>query len=311
MKLLTTTLLFFFSIQVIFSQNLVPNPSFELIECFESEELNPRFTGFKYWYNPNNATPDAWGLYDSCRVNSMFDPSVVFSGEFQIPRTDTTMAGLFTFSEGAPSRDLIGVKLLEPLIQDTLYYASMWVSKGNRHNFGNDGTGFLFSEDSLFINEAGILGGLPQMYQPSGEVIMDTVNWVQISGTFQANGGEQYLYVGNHFSNEETSFIETLGSANHGWAYYFVDDLEVVKYSTLLGQADNSDVSEVKWIVQENRLQLLGDISGEWTIYDMSGRLVEQFVVEESEQTFLWTHYLTAGIYICSNKEKRIRWVIE
>ena len=52
----------------------------------------------------------------------------------------------------------------------------------------------------------------------------DYQNWLQISGCFQAAGGEQYLVIGN-FETDEDSPMEP--GCNADLAYYYVDDVSV------------------------------------------------------------------------------------
>lgn len=312
MKKIITITCFFFFLFGVKAQNLVPNPSFEEIECFVSDEQNPRFSGFQHWYNANFATPDAWGLYDTCAINDMFSFQVAITGEFQLPRTDTTMAGLSALDPaGAPSRDILGVRLLDALEADTLYYLSMWVSKGNRHNYGCDGLGMLLSSDSLFSDGSGILGPSAQVHQPFGEVILDTLDWFQVSGFYQALGGEEFLYIGNHFSNDETSYELVTGTANYPWAYYFYDDIEVLKASQVNTENQLDTEDHFHWYIKGNSFHLQGNVSGLWEVFDASGRKVAAFEVEQGRQAYSWPMALESGVYVFRNKEKQIRCLVE
>ncbi|MBX3163415.1 MAG: T9SS type A sorting domain-containing protein [Bacteroidetes bacterium] len=47
----------------------------------------------------------------------------------------------------------------------------------------------------------------PQVKNPQGNIITDTLNWVAITGTFTANGTEKYLVLGNFLSDEDTDTL--------------------------------------------------------------------------------------------------------
>jgi hypothetical protein len=57
---------------------------------------------------------------------------------------------------------------------------------------------------------------------PGNPVIQDTLNWVKVSGCYLAQGGEEYLTIGNFFDNANTQI-----TAGNGSSYYYVDDVLV------------------------------------------------------------------------------------
>jgi hypothetical protein len=62
--------------------------------------------------------------------------------------------------------------------------------------------------------------------------ITDTLNWVLISDTIIAQGGEQYITIGNFMQD---SLSDTLFLYNQGWhdSYYFIDDVSVIDIATM------------------------------------------------------------------------------
>ena len=70
----------------------------------------------------------------------------------------------------------------------------------------------------------------PQVSNPISNIIIDTVNWVAISGTFVATGTEKYLVLGNFNSNAATTSSLVDNSWGTGvWAEYFVDDISCIE----------------------------------------------------------------------------------
>jgi len=61
----------------------------------------------------------------------------------------------------------------------------------------------------------GIIHLSAQVNNPNGIFISDTLNWTEISGSFIATGGENFITIGNF---KDTSII-------HGSGYYYIDDV--------------------------------------------------------------------------------------
>ncbi len=120
------SIIFSFSIfSSLFSQNLVPNPSFEI---FTNCPLGPSTLGTDVppWSTPDTATPD---YYNSCYTQilpimpSMDVPSNIQG--YQNARTGVAYAGIIsaenTFSMNVDYREYIQIQLTSPLVVGTNY----------------------------------------------------------------------------------------------------------------------------------------------------------------------------------------------
>jgi hypothetical protein len=59
--------------------------------------------------------------------------------------------------------------------------------------------------------------------------ITDTSNWVRLEWNYVASGGEQYLLIGNFFTNANTTIVSNPGgSFINPYAYYYIDDVSIV-----------------------------------------------------------------------------------
>jgi hypothetical protein len=86
------------------------------------------------------------------------------------------------------------------------YCVKFFVNITNKSTYAMDGFGAYFGNNSIdTINYCNIpLSYItPQIQNPKGNIITDTLNWVAISGTFTANGTEKFLLLGNYLSNSE------------------------------------------------------------------------------------------------------------
>jgi hypothetical protein len=74
--------------------------------------------------------------------------------------------------------------------------------------------------------DAYLLEGVPQV--KVGPPLKDTANWVLVSGEYVAEGGEQWLTIGN-FAPLGQSWLEVVKPGTFGvLAYYYIDDVFVV-----------------------------------------------------------------------------------
>jgi hypothetical protein len=103
----------------------------------------------------------------------------------------------------------------------------------NKSNTAIDDLGVYFSATAPTAAGTGMLAGAPspQISNPFGSVIMDTLNWTLISGTYTATGGEQFLTIGHLKSDAATTYLAVpFGSQG---AYYYIDDVSLKEVAVL------------------------------------------------------------------------------
>ncbi len=83
-----------------------------------------------------------------------------------------------------------------------------------------------FTETHTYIATTDYLNFTPQINNTT--LITDTANWTLISGQYIANGGEQYIIIGNFFPDSLTDTVAVNPSQYFSEAYYFVDDVSVI-----------------------------------------------------------------------------------
>jgi hypothetical protein len=176
-----------------FSQNLVPNYSFEtytLCPTFASQ-LDRAYP----WFKASFEMPE---YYNSCALISDFVSVPSNSNGFQYARTGEAYVGIFVSHFNVINvREYIEVKLDSTLIEDQCYYFEMYVNQPNDVRYGSDGIGAYFSVGMVTSPGYTVFPYNPQISNPGGNIISDTLNWTRISGYFTAKGGEDYLTIGN------------------------------------------------------------------------------------------------------------------
>lgn len=87
---------------------------------------------------------------------------------------------------------------------------------------------------------------LPQVYNPQNIPLSNTHDWQQISGTFVAHGGEQYVTLGNFFTAENSGYVEpdSLTKLLSG-AYYYIDDVTIECLNCTQPETDDMNVDSI------------------------------------------------------------------
>ena len=67
----------------------------------------------------------------------------------------------------------------------------------------------------------------PQVVTPAGIVYEDTLNWMEVSGSFTAVGNEAYLAIGDFFTHAQHFIKDSYPTNCNGLAEYYVDDVSV------------------------------------------------------------------------------------
>ena len=217
---------------VIAQNNLVPNPSFEIyINCptimTQIYFAFPWFTGSKDMIN--GALISSTDYYNSCNnsINGFVGVPVFGSLGFQYPRTGNAFAGYIFWETGGGYREYLEVKLIEPLDSGIKYCVGFWVNNSGFGHWAIDAFGLVFTKDSLLTIEATPIIRAPDIENPSGNIITDSLNWTKISGEYIAKGGEKFITIGCFLNNSDINKI--VFSHYNDYAYYLVDDVSVVR----------------------------------------------------------------------------------
>jgi hypothetical protein len=201
-----------------FSQNLVPNPSFEdYIYC----PTNICDFSVSDWYRLDTIhmiapSPD---YFNSCAspFTTVSVPDNYFGSQY--PYTGNAYIGMYTFDETLNYREIIWSELIDSLQIGNKYFINFKVSASEKNGYTNN-IGILFS--TIVRDLAGLYPLIENISHINiTDVITDTVNWVEYSTSFIADSSYSYIYIGNFYDNSHT---DTLSIANlGGHAYYYID----------------------------------------------------------------------------------------
>ena len=303
MQKLTIYLCLFLSLKVS-AQNLVLNPSFEdTIACPTTTAIPMQC---EYWYTANIGSPDYFSEQPDIFCSTSYVP--LNQVGFQYARTGIAYVGLgpfvsTTFPSFANRREYIGGILSDTLKQGHEYCVSFYVSIAEEFKYVVDGIGLYLSVDSAVdytINTN--LSFVPQISNPAGNIIYDTLNWVQISGTYIANGGEKYFTIGN-FKDDANTLVDSTSGTLMG-AYFFIDDVSVIDCTVGINEVNDNLSSGKLYPNPANTVvyyknELGEDESGKVKLMDMLGKEIKEYkLTKGSNLISIPVSDLSKGIYI-------------
>lgn len=209
-----------------FSQNLVLNPSFEdtLNDCSTTN-----YHICKDWINPNGGSADYFNPYADvmdCIGGAWKTPNSFFG--FQNAFEGESFLGLVLYQPFASDVKEYGQGFLsQPLIANQTYYVSMFVNMIDSSSFSTCEIEMAFTDQLIYTSSGGSMNLSNKVQFDISDV--DTIDWKLLTGTYIANGGEQYLYIGSNTPNSDLTCIQitNIGENITNAAYYAIDNVYV------------------------------------------------------------------------------------
>ena len=282
-----------------YAQNLVPNYSFENYSSCPT--FNGQITLLDFWITTStnlmgiSGTPD---YYNECAVQSSYVSVPVNGGGSQHAHNGAGYAGI-TLREGTNFREYIEVQLTVTLAKQC-YHFEMYVNLADVCRNTTDAIGVYFSDTVITgINNSLPLPFIPQITNLTG-YITDTLNWTLISGDYNANGGENYLIIGNFKDDFNSSFL-TVNPAGQDITYFYIDDVSLTLCTVGINEISNKigitifpNPSNDKITITSENSEAIKQIS----ISDLTGRVVYKTSFEnKSIEVETDVSFLPVGTY--------------
>jgi len=219
------------------AQNLIPNSSFEnYSNCPITSDLiyyaDGWFQPHKYPNSNSVNLSSSSDYFNDCNdsTSSVSIPNNFFG--FQSAKTGNAYIGLsfynYLFNQNG-GREYAQVMLINELIANKKYRLKYYLSMANESRYSITKFDAYFSNDSLLYVSSNFfkIPVTPQI-QYSARV-SDTLNWIEVSASFFASGGERFLTIGNF---HDGALCDTLGTMinslnNCCAAYYYIDDVSL------------------------------------------------------------------------------------
>ena len=258
------------------TQNLVINPS------FESHTQCPNQLGqinrCNSWYNGDvNGTCDYYSVL-GCSGN--FSPPYIHPVTgltlYQEPLSGLSFAGFIPFygSSGIPSNvEFLQGKFNTSLVTGNLYYVEFYINSASQQKYFIHDISALITNTQVVVNPGGTYN--PQISSVSNVIYKDTTKWMRINGYYTANGGENYITIGN-YKPYGMELKDSVANNSISEAYYFIDSVGVYDVTHLdtwdagpdrfINYGDsvqignpNTDYSMFNWLTSINGFTYLSD----------------------------------------------------
>ena len=179
----------------IFSQpNLIFNPSFEQLDtCLGGFNALSNIQNFG-WYSYSTAD-----IYTDCALSDFYVPNNLLG--FQYPVSGNNYAGIQTYCMRFPVcndyKEYITGQIITPLKQGRTYCGSMFISLIDTSTIACNDMGMAFT-NTIPTGPFGqtLSSIMPQIANdPATNPLTDKINWMEIKGSFIANGNEQFVFI--------------------------------------------------------------------------------------------------------------------
>jgi OOP family OmpA-OmpF porin len=284
-----------------FTQNLVPNPSFETFSSCPNSSSQLNLTG--NWSFVGASTD----YYNACSPQgNMSVPSNIYG--YQDGCDGDGYVGLITYSVGDfqqenTIREPLGTFLTQSLIIGQKYYLS-FKAVLTINNFESGGAcnklGAKLSTVAYSNSNPTPVDNFAHVWTDS--VITDSVNWTTISGSFIADSAYSFISIGNFFDSTNIQYVDFNGLWYTETAYYYVDDVRLSTDSNFVSSINqNIDVNpNTFWIYPNPASDFLNIVfkdneAHSVVIYNTTGQVVLNKTF--TKNSIINTTSLSQGIY--------------
>ena len=252
----------FFTTYFLYSQNIIPNPSFEYCKRPINNWIATHILFEKSmndWFVPNEGSPD---ILQKKYLGKFFFKRPKVNLVPYSPKNGDVMIGLKLYGceNGQHCKEYIQTKLKESLKKGKKYYLEFWVKPINTSIKINN-IGAYLSVDKLENFTSGVYHINTHINSNSIINPKSADDWVKISDTICVDSNYQYLTIGNFYFDENTEAIIEANGIDY--AFYLIDDVlleDVKSYCNGTIDAKIEDVINVQNIhFKLNSSQLISD----------------------------------------------------
>ncbi len=226
------TILLLFISYLSFSQNLIPNPSFELFNKIPVRKANS-IARAKDWIPPKYGSD----YYHQSASRSVGAPKNHFGK--QKPHSGDAYAGICTRTKFL---EYLEVKLIEPLKKDKEYLVALYICKAERSLGTLKEFGILFSNKKIWGITGRGISIKPQIIFTAPKGYKNKKEWMKLSAMYKATGDEVVLTFG-HFNYDPSDDKHKI------LCHYYVDDVSV----TLINDTSSIEPKKSQEVVEKNK----------------------------------------------------------
>ncbi|MHB8262031.1 MAG: T9SS type A sorting domain-containing protein [Bacteroidia bacterium] len=216
--------------------NLVMNPSFEELLGCPSGAYQADTSLYWGWLNNTTLPSGGWckaTLLSTCCTQPQWCgvPYSTFGG-YQFPRTGNSyllLAAIYNAPTGSGNkRDYIKGQLSTTLQAGKSYCLTFYYNAPNRIKYATNRFGAYIDNNTVASYSCCYnMSITPQVQNNPAMFMTDTLNWVQIQGSFMAIGNENTITLGNFVDSAAIQF-QLFNSNGSEDSYYNIDDVSLL-----------------------------------------------------------------------------------
>lgn len=264
------------------AQNLVINGSFE--EIVKKPKEPGQIHLAEPWVSGTQSAPDLYSR--SAKSDLIRVPENAYGDEE--PKDGDNYAGILIYSDREKeARSYLTAQLKHKMLAGEDYCIRFYVSFADMSKFASNNIGLYVSHDSIGNENDLILNFKPQIIHSTNRIFERQWSWEPICRIYRADGGEQFIAIGNFGSQEGTQTKPVKRPSGYTKpqlrdGYYFIDMVSVEPNATPKNckcekgnfafanldkeeqsfETDNSDVPETKFIGSTDREDATGNDGG-------------------------------------------------
>lgn len=236
-----------------FAQNLVENGSFENKSYCPSNYNLQQLKSVVEWSQLNEGTPDHFA---ACS-DKVGVPKNIFG--FQSAQDGEAYVGMATYSPTQKNyREYLTSKLKRPLHAGEMVCIEMYLSTADYSKYITDGFGLVLSEKKLVQDRTKVIHMASSLTNPRLNLIDAFDQWILVSDTYTAKGGEEYITIGNFKNDREMKILsrtqEEGAKEDNRWSYVYVDNIKITPIKERSDCSCENDI--IKSLVVDPPLQL-------------------------------------------------------
>lgn len=218
------------------AQNLVLNPSFEdHYRCPNNFNTSSREFSIPGWRSATTGTPDyfhqcSWG---DCDVPfNWAGESNAHNGLGYVGIYVWNRPTVKTNAKPRSYREYIEGELKDPMIKGKRYQVEFYYKLASYSVYSVDRIGLLLTDSIISLKGDEVIQKKPQLSVVKEEPVTKA-GWELATMEYVAEGGEQYVVIGNFFDNMSTQFSQLefrkgKSPMLSGSSYFYVDDVSVI-----------------------------------------------------------------------------------
>ena len=233
-------ILFVFCFDIKSQTNLTYNGDFEIYSSCPinlsdpTQAPNYEITKCINWTSATYGTSDYFNI---CSTGSLVGvPTNTFG--FQHAYNSNGYAGCYfaSYNGGSGTDGYNGImwweyilgQFTQPLTANKKYSLSLYISLAEHSDLCIKEFGAYMSQTPVTSPNTAALTVTPQVKFYNSSYFTDTINWNKVIGEYIANGGEQYITIGNFNNNITTDTIRRYWAASPPLiSYYYIDNIEI------------------------------------------------------------------------------------